>query len=122
CLYCRAAASVLVSSIAEAVDSLAAKAGLHARWVMPGYTHLQRAQPVTAGHHLLAHAEPLLRDAQRVLHAYDAAGEMALGSGALAATTLPLQRERVRRELGFERLTANSIDAVADRDFALDLV
>lgn len=89
---------------------------------MPGYTHLQRAQPVTVGHHLLAHAEPLLRDAQRVRHAYDSAGEMPLGSGALAATTLPLQRERVRRELGFERLTANSIDAVADRDFALDLV
>jgi argininosuccinate lyase len=89
---------------------------------MPGYTHLQRAQPVTVGHHLLAHAEPLLRDAERVRHAYEAAGEMPLGSGALAATTLPLQRERVRRELGFERLTANSIDAVADRDFALDLV
>src|SRR5260221_13750110 len=89
---------------------------------MPGYTHLQRAQPVTVGHHLLAHAEPLLRDAERVRHAYEAAGDMPLGSGALAATTLPLQRERVRRELGFERLTANSIDAVADRDFALDLV
>jgi argininosuccinate lyase len=121
-LYCRAAASVLVSSIAEAVDALAAKARAHSGWVMPGYTHLQRAQPVTVGHHLLAHAEPLLRDAGRVRHAYEAAGEMPLGSGALAATTLPLQRERVRRELGFERLTANSIDAVADRDFALDLV
>jgi argininosuccinate lyase len=121
-LYCRAAASVLVSSIAEAVGALAAQARTHAGWVMPGYTHLQRAQPVTVGHHLLAHAEPLLRDAQRVLHAYEAAGEMPLGSGALAATTLPLQRERVRRELGFERLTANSMDAVADRDFALDLV
>lgn len=113
---------MLVSSIAEAVDALAAKARAHAGWVMPGYTHLQRAQPVTVGHHLLAHAEPLLRDAGRVRHAYEAAGEMPLGSGALAATTLPLQRERVRRELGFEGLTANSIDAVADRDFALDLV
>ena len=113
---------MLVTSIAQAVDALAAKARTHAGWVMPGYTHLQRAQPVTVGHHLLAHAEPLLRDAQRVRHAYDSAGEMPLGSGALAATTLPLQRERVRRELGFERLTANSIDAVADRDFALDLV
>ena len=89
---------------------------------MPGYTHLQRAQPVTLGHHLLAHAEPLLRDGERFRHAYDAAGEMPLGSGALAASTLPLQREVVRRELGFDRLTANSIDAVSDRDFALDLV
>jgi argininosuccinate lyase len=121
-LYCRVAASELVSAIAGVVDALAAKARAHAGWAMPGYTHLQRAQPVTVGHHLLAHAEPLLRDAERVRHAYDAAGEMPLGSGALAATTLPLQRERVRRELGFERLTANSMDAVADRDFALDLI
>jgi len=121
-LYCRHAASLLVSSVADVVDSLAAKAHGHARWVMPGYTHLQRAQPVTVGHHLLAHAEPLLRDAERFRHAYEAAGDMPLGSGALAATTLPLLREAMRRELGFERLTANSIDAVADRDFALDLV
>jgi argininosuccinate lyase len=121
-LYCRVAASELVSAIAGVVDALAAKARAHAGWAMPGYTHLQRAQPVTVGHHLLAHAEPLLRDAERMRHAYDAAGEMPLGSGALAGTTLPLQRERVRRELGFERLTANSMDAVADRDFALDLI
>jgi argininosuccinate lyase len=121
-LYCRVAASELVSAIGDVVEALAAQARAHAGWVMPGYTHLQRAQPVTVGHHLLAHAEPLLRDAERVRHAYEAAGDMPLGSGALAATTLPLQRERVRRELGFERLTANSIDAVADRDFALDLV
>jgi len=77
---------------------------------------------VTVGHHLLAHAEPLLRDAERFRHAYDAAGDMPLGSGALAGTTLPLQREAVRRELGFERLTQNSIDSVSDRDFAMDLV
>ena len=121
-LYCRAAASQLVAAVADVVDALALKARGHAAWVMPGYTHLQRAQPVTVGHHLLAHAEPLLRDADRFRRAYDAAGDMPLGSGALAATTLPVQRERMRRELGFERLTANSIDAVSDRDFALDLV
>jgi argininosuccinate lyase len=121
-LYCRTAASELVSSLAGMVDVLAAQARAHAGWLMPGYTHLQRAQPVTVGHHLLAHAEPLLRDGERYRHAYDAAGEMPLGSGALAATTLPLQREVLRRELGFERLTANSIDAVSDRDFALDLI
>jgi argininosuccinate lyase len=121
-LYCRVAASEILAGIAGVVEALATKARGHAGWVMPGYTHLQRAQPVTVGHHLLAHAEPLLRDAERFRHAYDAADEMPLGSGALAATTLPLQRERVRRELGFARLTANSIDAVADRDFALDLV
>jgi argininosuccinate lyase len=121
-LYCRAAASALVAEVAGAIDALAVKARAHAAWVMPGYTHLQRAQPVTVGHHLLAHAEPLLRDAERFRQAYESAGEMPLGSGALAGTTLPIQREVVAKELGFQRLTANSLDAVADRDFALDLV
>jgi argininosuccinate lyase len=121
-LYSRAAASALTAAIAELVDTLAAKAADHAAWLMPGYTHLQRAQPVTVGHHLLAHAEPLLRDAVRVRHAYEAADAMPLGSGALAATTLPLLRQLVAKELGFKGLTANSMDAVADRDFALDLV
>jgi argininosuccinate lyase len=121
-LYSRDAASELITTLAELVDALASKAAQHAGWLMPGYTHLQRAQPITVGHHLLAHAEPLLRDAERFRHAYVAADEMPLGSGALAGTTLPLQRELVAKELGFQRLTANSIDAVADRDFALDLV
>jgi argininosuccinate lyase len=121
-LYCRNAASELMGEIAGTVGALAGKALGHARWAMPGYTHLQRAQPVTVGHHLLAHAEPLLRDAERVRNAYAAADDMPLGSGALAGSTLPLMREVVAKELGFERLTANSMDAVADRDFALDLL
>ncbi|HSP18338.1 MAG TPA: argininosuccinate lyase, partial [Myxococcaceae bacterium] len=97
-------------------------AGRHNALEMPGYTHLQRAQPVTVGHHLLAHAQPLLRDSTRVMNAYEAASEMPLGSGALAGTTLPLERMAVAGALGFTRLTPNSMDAVADRDFALDLV
>jgi len=121
-LYCRVAASQLISSLSYVVEALAAKARAHATWIMPGYTHLQRAQPVTVGHHLLAHAEPLLRDAKRFRDAYGAADAMPLGSGALAGSTLPLRREVVRLELGFERLTENSIDAVSDRDFALDLI
>ena len=121
-LYSRWASAQLLLGVSSAVDALAIKARAHAAWLMPGYTHLQRAQPITVGHHLLAHAEPLLRDAERFRHAYDSADEMPLGSGALAATTLPLQRERMRRELGFARLTVNSIDAVADRDFLLDLI
>jgi argininosuccinate lyase len=121
-LYCRAAAGEATDRIAHLVSALASKAASHAGWVMPGYTHLQRAQPVTVGHHLLAHAEPLLRDAIRFRSAYEAADEMPLGSGALAGSTLPLRREVAARELGFSRLTENSIDAVADRDFALDLV
>ncbi|HEX6547326.1 MAG TPA: argininosuccinate lyase [Candidatus Dormibacteraeota bacterium] len=121
-LWCRAAASALVAELAALAAALADVALRHADWPMPGYTHLQRAQPVTVGHHLLAHAEPLLRDARRTQHAYEAADEMPLGSGALAGSTLPLAREVAARELGFKRLTANSMDAVADRDFALDLL
>src|SRR2546423_4526104 len=120
-LFCRDAAAEATIGVAAVVDALATRALAHAGWIMPGYTHLQRAQPVTLGHHLLAHAEPLLRDAARFRHAYEAAGAMPLGSGALAATTLPLRRDVVARELGFTRLTENSIDAVSDRDFALDL-
>jgi argininosuccinate lyase len=121
-LYCRAACGALTAAIAQLVQGLAAQAESHADLAMPGYTHLQRAQPVTVGHHLLAHAEPLLRDAERVRHAYSAADAMPLGSGALAGSTLEIPREVVARELGFGGLTTNSMDAVSDRDFALDLV
>ena len=121
-LYCRAAAAELIECTADVVDALAGQARAHAGWVMPGYTHLQRAQPVTVGHHLLAHAEPLLRDAERFRHAYESADQMPLGSGALAGTTLPISRDVAAKQLGFTRLTLNSIDAVADRDFALDLI
>jgi argininosuccinate lyase len=120
-LYCKAASLEALTALAYVIEALAVKARAHANWVMPGYTHLQRAQPVTVGHHLLAHAEPLLRDAVRFQHAFEASDEMPLGSGALAGTTLPLRRELVAKQLGFSRLTANSIDAVSDRDFALDL-
>jgi len=120
-LYCRDAAKEAIGLLAELIDSLAIKAAAHAAWVMPGYTHLQRAQPVTLGHHLLAHAEPLLRDARRFQVARDSAGTMPLGSGALAGSTLPLARRVVARELELPKLTTNSMDAVSDRDFALDL-
>ncbi|HET7420993.1 MAG TPA: argininosuccinate lyase [Candidatus Dormibacteraeota bacterium] len=120
-LYCRDAATEAMAGIGALVDALARQATAHAGWLMPGYTHLQRAQPVTLGHHLLAHAEPLLRDAARFRHAHDSADEMPLGSGALAGSTLPLRREAVASELGFKRLSRNTMDAVSDRDFALDL-
>src|SRR5439155_5843741 len=108
--------------LAALVIAFAQQALRHADWPMPGYTHLQRAQPVTVGHHLLAHAEPLLRDGDRVRHAYDAADAFPLGAGALAGSTLPLQREVAAQALGFSSLLENSMDAVSDRDFALDLV
>ena len=120
-LYCRLASATAVDAIGSLVETLSDAATKHAAWPMPGYTHLQRAQPVTLGHHLLAHAEPLLRDAERFRSAYASADELPLGSGALAATTLPLKREVIAKALGFSRLSLNSIDAVADRDFALDL-
>jgi argininosuccinate lyase len=121
-LYCRDACCRLAAGVAALVHALGRQARAHAGLPMPGYTHLQRAQPVTAGHHLLAHAEPLLRDGARLRAAYEAADVLPLGSGALAGSTLPLQREVVARELGFGALTRNTMDAVADRDFALDLV
>jgi argininosuccinate lyase len=121
-LYCRDAAREALLLLADLIDALALQAGAHADWLMPGYTHLQRAQPVTLGYHLLAHAEPLLRDAQRFRNALDAAATMPLGSGAVAGSTLPLARRAVARELGLRALTVNAMDAVADRDFALDLV
>jgi len=121
-LYCRDASSRLSAATAALVDALAAQAAAHARVPMPGYTHLQRAQPVTVGHHLLAHAEPLVRDGGRLRAAYEAADVMPLGAGALAGSTLPLRPDVVAAELGFSALARNSMDAVADRDFALDLV
>lgn len=120
-LYCRDAALEAIASLAELARTLAQRAAAHATWLMPGYTHLQRGQPVTLGHHLLAHAEPLLRDADRFRHAFEAAGQMPLGAGALAGSTLPLARRTVARALGLSSLTENTMDAVSDRDFALDL-
>lgn len=120
-LYCREEAQVAAAVLATVVDELAAKADVYADVPMPGYTHLQRAQVVTVGHHLLAHAEALLRDMDRFAVAYDNAEKMPLGSGALAGTTLPLGRQAMASELGLS-LTENSMDAISDRDFALDLV
>jgi len=88
--------------------------------VAPGYTHLQPAQPVLFAHHLLAYFEMLDRDAQRFEQARDRADEMPLGSGALAGVPYPIDRESVARELGFTRISRNSIDAVSDRDFLID--
>jgi len=121
-LWCRDACSRLTAAVADLLEALGQQASAHDSLAMPGYTHLQRAQPVTVGHHLLAHSEPLLRDGDRLRHAYEAADWMPLGSGALAGSTLPTGREKIARELGFQHLTRNTMDAVSDRDFALDLV
>lgn len=88
--------------------------------VIPGYTHLQRAQPVLLAHHLLAYVEMFGRDRERLADCRKRTNRLPLGSGALAGTTLPLDREMVRRELGFDALCENSMDAVSDRDFVVE--
>jgi argininosuccinate lyase len=92
----------------------------HADVIMPGYTHVQRAQPVLLAHHMHAYVEMFLRDLQRVHDAFQAADVMPLGSAALAGATYPLDRDWVADDLGFARITRNSLDGVSDRDFALD--
>ncbi len=92
----------------------------HAALVMPGFTHLQVAQPVTFGHHLLAYVEMLERDRERLLQIRSRTNKSPLGSAALAGTSFPIDRSRVARELGFEGLCENSLDAVSDRDFAIE--
>jgi argininosuccinate lyase len=95
-------------------------AGRHADWPMPGYTHLQRAQPVYLGHHLLAYFWMLGRDARRFAQVRESAAELPLGSGALAGLNWDLDRGAVARDLGFDSVAPNSIDAVSNRDFVLD--
>jgi argininosuccinate lyase len=121
-LYARAAASRALAAIAELRRALLAQARAHVDTLMPGYTHLQRAQPVRLAHHLLAYDAMLARDAGRVADAARRANESPLGSGALAGTALPIDREHTARTLGFAGVTHNSLDAVGDRDFAIELV
>ena len=111
--------------IARAKDLIAALCDVseeHLHAVMPGYTHLQRAQPVTLAHYLMAYAQMLLRDIDRLTDCKRRTRIMPLGSGALAGTTYPLDRARVSELLGFNGITANSMDGVSDRDFALELL
>jgi argininosuccinate lyase len=96
-------------------------AAAHADVVMPGYTHLQKAQPVLFAHHMLAYTWMLTRDTKRLKRAYKAADVLPLGSAALAGTTFPIDRDAVASELGFSAVSANSLDAVSDRDFLVDL-
>jgi len=100
--------------------ALLVQATRHAALVMPGYTHLQVAQPVTFGHHLLAYVSMLERDLERLAQVRSRTNRLPLGAAALAGTTFPIDRARVARELGFEGVIENSLDAVSDRDFAIE--
>jgi argininosuccinate lyase len=102
-------------------ETLVSQAKIHFGVIMPGYTHLQHAQPVLFSHHILAYFWMLTRDFARLKYAYIAADVSPLGSAALAGTTYPLDREKTASELGFIEISKNSLDAVSDRDFLLDL-
>jgi argininosuccinate lyase len=108
------------TALAALMLALVAQAEAGADWVMPGFTHLQVAQPVTWGHHMLAYVEMLARDRSRFADARARMNESPLGAAALAGTSFPIDRDMTARELGFDRPMANSLDAVSDRDFALD--
>ncbi len=119
-LWVRDTLDALDAQIADLMTALAEKALAFAGAVMPGFTHLQSAQPVTFGHHLLAYVEMLGRDRGRFADARARMNECPLGAAALAGTSFPIDRHMTAKALGFDRPTANSIDSVSDRDFALE--
>jgi argininosuccinate lyase len=121
-LWVRAAIERIDSATRELQGALIERAEAHADWVMPGFTHLQIAQPVTLGHHLLAYVEMLGRDRARLADCRGRLNECPLGAAALAGTAFPIDRNRTAAALGFERPAANSLDAVSDRDFAVEFL
>ena len=106
--------------LAELIGELLRMAEKHVNTVMPGYTHLQRAQPISLAHHLLAYVQMFGRDRERLVDCRKRVNVLPLGAGALAATTFPLDRDFVAQELGFAAVTENSLDAVSDRDFIVE--
>jgi argininosuccinate lyase len=119
-LYARDALDALIVELKKLQTALLARANEHAGSIMPGFTHLQTAQPVTLGHHLLAYVEMFGRDASRAVDARARMNESPLGAAALAGTSFPIDREATAKALGFTKPMANSLDAVSDRDFALE--
>jgi argininosuccinate lyase len=121
-LYVKGAGAQLLEAVRALESALIARAEEHLDTVMPGYTHTQRAQPVLLAHHLLAYVEMLRRDRGRITDALRRADVSPLGAGALAGSGFPIDRTALARELGFAAAAVNSLDAVADRDFALELL
>ena len=121
-LYVKKEIRAIQEDILTSLDALLTQARAHTRAVMPAYTHLQRAQPVTFGHYMLAWSEMLRRDYTRLCDCYERMDELPLGAGACASTTYPLDRRSVAAELGFARVTGNSLDAVSDRDYCIELL
>jgi argininosuccinate lyase len=121
-MYVNEAARQIRSAIASLARAVAVQAEANIRIPMPGSTHMQHAQPLLVSHWLLGHGESFQRDAERVAAASTRADACPLGSGALAGCAFPLDRKALARDLGFSRVTANSLDAVSDRDFALEYI
>ena len=119
-LWLREEIDAIDASLAALLRSLITQAERHAALVMPGFTHLQVAQPVTFGHHLLAYVAMFERDRERLAECRARVNHLPLGAAALAGTSFPIDRERVARELGFAAVAENSLDAVSDRDFAIE--
>jgi len=121
-LYCREEIDTLTELLSGLQQSLLFQAEKNAASVIPGYTHLQRGQPVTVGHHLLAYVEMLDRDKQRLADCRVRVNVSPLGSGALAGSTINLDRQQIADELGFDRVTTNSMDAISDRDYIAEFL
>lgn len=120
-LWIRETAADLKSMLLDLLNTVVDLASQHTRTIMPGYTHLQRAQPITFAHHLMAYAQMFYRDIDRLNDALRRLDLCPLGCGALATTTYPLDREMTAKELGFAGITQNSLDGVSDRDYALEM-
>ena len=110
------------AALLELINNLLTLAGKHMKTIMPGYTHLQVAQPTTFAHYLTAYASAFLRDVDRLSHAFEGMNSCPMGAGALAGTSFPIDQGRVARLLGFKHVTENTMDAVSSRDFALDTI
>ena len=121
-LYSRTEIDGLIRAVTDLQNALLGQAERYAESVIPGYTHLQRGQPVTAGHHFLAYVEMLERDKSRLADCRKRLNISPLGSGALAGSTINLDREQIAEELGFDGITRNSMDAIADRDYIAELL
>ncbi len=119
-LYLRAAIDQIIALIKAMQQALLNLAELHINTILPGFTHLQVAQPVSFGHHLMAYFEMLKRDVERLSDCRKRVNQLPLGAAALAGTSYPIERELVARQLGFEQICENSLDAVSDRDFAIE--
>ncbi|BDU49459.1 argininosuccinate lyase [Haliovirga abyssi] len=120
-LYLRKEIKEIEDLLKELQYVIVKKAEENKKVILPGYTHLQRAQPIVFGHHLMAYYEMIKRDLDRLKDCYKRVNQSPLGAGALAGTTFPIDREYVAKELGFEKATENSLDSVSDRDFIIEL-